>query len=194
MGSSKGNSYRKDLYDQLTASSARVQYLGSLKAGSFEQNSHEGWSAFPIAQISAKADHALKLQPNIVLLLAGTNDMWSQPKGAPEHLQTLAEKVVKTVPDTALIIGTIPPLGGPLGMWVSKTAGNGAVGQFNATIPNVAKAVADKGGKVVFADRSAVKLDDLKDGIHPNDKEYTIMANGWFNAIEEAASKGWIKT
>jgi lysophospholipase L1-like esterase len=65
--------------------------------------------------------------------------------------------------------------------------------QFNAAIPGVVKALADKGAKVAIADLSAVKKGDLKDGVHPNDAGYAKMAAGWFTAIEQAASKGWIK-
>jgi lysophospholipase L1-like esterase len=196
MGSSKTNSYRKDLYDKLTAAGATVQYLGSQKAGSFPQNAHEGWSGYTISQISAKADRALQprgaLGPNVVLLLAGTNDMVREPKGAPARLQALAEKIVAGSQGAALIVGTIPPLGGAFGKRGGGKGADGGVDAFNAALPNIVKAVAGKGGKVVLADLSAVKAGDLADGVHPNDRGYAKMATGWFKAIEEAASKGWI--
>jgi lysophospholipase L1-like esterase len=197
IGSSKRNSYRKDLYDKLTADGASVQYLGSQKAGSFPQNANEGWSGFTITQISAKADRALQSQgrpaPNVVLLLAGTNDMVREPKGAPARLQTLAEKIVRSSPGAVLIVGTIPPLGGMFGSRGGNAKGGG-VTAFNEAVPKVVKSVADKGGKVLLADLSAVTAGDLADGVHPNDKGYAKMAAGWYKAIEEAAAKGWIKS
>jgi lysophospholipase L1-like esterase len=189
MGSSKRNSYRKDLYDKLTAAGASVQYIGSQKTGSFPQNAHEGWSGFTISQISGKADRSLAQSPNVVLLLAGTNDMVREPKNAPARLQALAEKIVAKAPGAALIIGTIPPLGGAFG----KGGKGGGVDAYNNAIPGVVGAVAGKGGKVLLANLGAVKTSDLADGVHPNDKGYAKMATGWFKAIEEAAAKGWIK-
>jgi lysophospholipase L1-like esterase len=188
MGSSKTSSYRKDLYDQLTAAGASVQYVGSVKSGSFPQNANEGYPGYTISQISAKADRALQLNPNVVLLLAGTNDMARQPSGAAGRLQALAEKIVSQAKGAVLVVGTIPPLGGAFG----KGGSGGGVNAFNAALPGIVKAVAGKGGKVVLADLSAVKSSDLKDGVHPNDQGYAKMATGWFKAIEEAASKGMI--
>jgi lysophospholipase L1-like esterase len=135
------------------------------------------------------------MRPNVVLLLAGTNDMVRQPQGAPARLQTLTEKLVKAVPGAVVIVGTIPPLGGSFGSKgkAPKAAGGGPVGAFNAALPQIVKTVAGKGGKVLLADLSAVKASDLKDGVHPNDVGYAKMATGWFKAIEEAAAKGWIK-
>lgn len=196
IGSSKGNSYRKDLYEKLTASGASVQSLGSLKSGSLPQNAHEGWSGYTIKQISGKADRTLQQRPgpNLVLLLAGTNDMVREPKGAPARLQTLVEKILASPSGPALVVGTIPPLGGMFGRGGAGKAADGGVGAYNDGVKKVVKAVADKGGKVVLADLSAVKASDLADGVHPNDRGYAKMATGWFKAIEEVAAKGWIKS
>jgi lysophospholipase L1-like esterase len=192
MGHSKGNSYRKDLYDKLTAAGAKVEYVGSQKAGSFPQNSHEGWIGFTIDQISAKADQpqALGAKPNLVLLLAGTNDMTRNPKPAPQKLQKLCEKIVERVPGVVVLIGTIPPI---TAKYMPGGAGDSAplITEYNAAIHNIAKEMTAK--KVGVADLSAVKLSNLQDGIHPNDEGYSKMAIGWFKAIDEAASKGWLK-
>jgi lysophospholipase L1-like esterase len=194
MGSSKGDSYRRDLYNKLTAAGARVEYVGSQKTGSFPQNSNEGWIGFTIDQISAKADQpqALGTKPNLVLLLAGTNDMTRSPKGAPERLQQLAEKITTRVPGVTLLIGTLPPI---TSMYMPGGKGDSAplINEFNGALTRVAKAMTDKGAKVGIANLSAVTLGDLKDGIHPNDGGYSKMAAGWFRAIEDAASKSWIK-
>ncbi|KAF2668552.1 hypothetical protein BT63DRAFT_425858 [Microthyrium microscopicum] len=196
MGSSKGDSYRKDLFDKLTAAGAKVEYLGSQKSGSFSQNSHEGWIGFEIDKISQKADDpkALGAKPNLVLLLAGTNDIaHSQRNGAPQRLQKLAEKITTRVPGVVLIVGTLPPFAAKY--MPSGQGGDSApwINEFNTAASKIAKSMAEKGAKVAMADLSAVKLGDLQDGIHPNDGGYRKMSAGWFKAIEEVAAKGWLK-
>jgi lysophospholipase L1-like esterase len=192
MGHSKGNSYRKDLYDKLVAAGAKVEYVGSQKTGSFPQNSNEGWVGFTIDQISPKADQpqALGAKPNLVLLLAGTNDMTKNPKPAPQKLQKLCEKITGQVSGVVVLIGTIPPI---TSKYMPGGAGDSAplIAEYSAAIHKIAKEMAVK--KVGVADLSAVKLNNLQDGIHPNDEGYSKMAIGRFKAIEEAASKGWFK-
>lgn len=180
MGSSTGNGYRKDLCYRLTAAGAKVEYVGSQKSGFLPQNSYEGWIGFMIEQISAKADQhqALGAKPNLVLLLAGTNDLTRTPKGAPQRLQKLAEKITSRVPGTVLLIGTLPPFTA-----IYMPGGTG----------DSAPLVNDKGAKVAMANLSAVKLSDLQDGIHPKNGGYSKMAGAWFRAIENVASKVWLK-
>jgi lysophospholipase L1-like esterase len=193
MGSSKGNSYRKDLYDKLTAKGARVEFVGSQKTGSFPQNDNEGWIGFTIEQISAKADNpkALGARPNLVLLLAGTNDITRNPNGAPQRLQRLAEKIASRTPGIVLLIGTIPPITSQY-MPGSKGESTPLVNEFNAAIPKIAKTLTDTSKRVAVANHGAIKLGDLQDGIHPNDGGYSKMAAGWLKAIEEVAEKDWI--
>jgi hypothetical protein len=37
-----------------------------------------------------------------------------------------------------------------------------------------------------------VTVNDLSDGLHPNDHGYSLMAQVWYGGIQAAASKGWI--
>ncbi|KAF2432141.1 SGNH hydrolase [Tothia fuscella] len=195
MGHSKGDSYRKDLYDKLTAFGAKVEYVGSQKGGTFPQNSHEGWIGFTIEQISQRADDpkALGAKPNLVLLLAGTNDMTkNDPKGASAKLQKLVEKIVKKDAGVVVILGTLPPITATY-MPNGKSDSALIISEFNRALPGMARALTEKGAKVLVADLSAVKLGDLKDLIHPDDAGYSKMAAGWFRAIEDVAAKGWLK-
>jgi lysophospholipase L1-like esterase len=194
MGSSKGDSYRRTLYDKLTSAGAKVEYVGSQKTGSLLQNSNEGWVGYTIEQISERADDpkALGAKPNLVLLLAGTNDMTRNPKGAPQRLQRLAEKITSQLPGVVLLIGTIPPF---TSMYMPGGVGDAAplVNEFNSAIPEVVKALTERGSKAAVANLTAVKLSDLQDGIHPNDGGYSKMAEGWYRAIEDVAARGWMK-
>ena len=70
--------------------------IGSCEGkGDMSQNRHEGWNGYTINAISQRADNALDAKPNLVLLLAGTNNMnnVSQASTAPAEISQLIDKV-----------------------------------------------------------------------------------------------------
>jgi lysophospholipase L1-like esterase len=181
------NGYRADLYKHLLSAGANVDMVGAQRSGNFPKPNNEGWSGYTINQISAKADKALTLKPNVVLLMAGTNDhgfgamMGQDPKTAPSRLEALIDKIVNAVPEAAVLVASLTPLNG------------NSVDAFNKQVPGIVEARASRGKKVAFVDMSAVSKSDLADGVHPNDRGYTKMADAWFRSIEGVAAKGWIK-
>jgi len=198
IGGTGWNGYRGDLYKKLTAAGVKVDYVGSLKSGNFGKTSNSGYPGYTISQISAKADNDLERKPNVVCLMAGTNDyLWGStanqdPKTAPERITALVDKIVKRVPDAAVLVASLPPQSFT-GKYAKYQKSSFPVEPFNKQIPLIANAAADRGGKVLAVDMGALTLSDLDDGVHPNDAGYAKMATAWFKAIEEAASKGWIK-
>jgi lysophospholipase L1-like esterase len=184
IGSTGSNSYRADLYKKLTAAGAAVDFIGSKRSGNFAQPNHEGWSGYTITQISSMSERSLPKKPNVVLLMAGTNDMpRGDAKGASSKLGTLIDKLVTAVPDSVVLVATLTPLG----------MAQAAVDTFNREVPIVVKSRADNGKKVAVVSFAAVKKTDLADGVHPNDAGYAKMADAWFKGVEDAAAKGWIK-
>lgn len=72
-GSTSGNGYRLELQNLLVGNT--VQYVGSQHSGSMANNSNEGHPGAVITQIAKFAKLGLNQLPNVVLLMAGTNDM-----------------------------------------------------------------------------------------------------------------------
>src|ERR1700712_4085517 len=70
--STDGNGYRQDLLTML--SGTQVQYIGSIRAGNMTDNFNEGHSGAVISQIAGFANQSLPQRPNLILLMAGTND------------------------------------------------------------------------------------------------------------------------
>lgn len=94
-GSSDQNGYRED-FVELAEAGGPVQMIGSREGnGDMSDNHNEGWNGYTIDAISAKATNALKAKPNLVLLLAGTNNMnnASQASTAPAEISQLIDKV-----------------------------------------------------------------------------------------------------
>lgn len=97
--SSDGNGYRKIFYDW-ASEGGKVVMIGSHQGqGQMNQNNEEGWDTFNIDQISYKATNALAARPNVVLLMAGTNDMFTdaQAAKAPQRLESLVDKVRSSI-------------------------------------------------------------------------------------------------
>lgn len=151
-------------------------------------NNNEGHSGAVIAEIERFSEYSLHLRPNIVLVLAGTNDINkpSDPAGAPDRLGSLIDKIIAAYPDAAILVGQIPP--------IEDTDKNAAAQTYNAAIPEVVAARANAGSKVLTVDMYT-PLDvakDLGDKLHPNDRGYSLMASIWYSGIQQAAERGWI--
>jgi hypothetical protein len=65
VGSTTGDSYRKDLEDLLLANGNTVTYVGTNKNGNFTDNAVEAVSGFVISQISTLANTAVSLNPRM---------------------------------------------------------------------------------------------------------------------------------
>lgn len=94
-GSTDGNGYR-DFFVDLAQQGGSVDMIGSeVGFGVLPDEHEEGWNGYTIDQISGKATNALAAKPNLVLLLAGTNNMnnESQASTAPADMSNLVDKV-----------------------------------------------------------------------------------------------------
>ena len=181
--SSDGNGYRQDLLTALAGNT--VKFIGSQKAGTMVNNDNEGHSGAIIDQIASYAYLSLPERPNVVLLMAGTNDMNNNvdPDNAPARLSALIDEVFAACPDAVVIVAQIIPAANPDTFARLVT--------YNARIALLVNQKQTAGKHVVKA-WMPLTTDDLIDGLHPNDVGYSKMANGWIDALARANSKGWI--
>ncbi|MCJ1260957.1 hypothetical protein MMC22_000821 [Lobaria immixta] len=185
-GSTDGNGYRLDLLKELSGNT--VIYVGSKSLGHFRDDNYEGHSGYTINEISGQASKSLPSRPNVVLLHAGTNDLNrpASPAGAPERLGRLIDKILKSCPDAVVLVAKIIPSKRPVVQDRIKT--------FNAKIVEVAAQHAEAGKHVLLVDMfGSLTHADLRDDFHPNNGGYKKMADKWYQAIEQAHEKGWIK-
>jgi lysophospholipase L1-like esterase len=141
---------------------------------------HSGWTIDQIAGLVPTP--ALMTLPNIVLLMAGTNDVdgvGTQPTAqAPTRLGALIDKIVMDAPAALLVVAQITPL---------KSASSEAlVVTYNAAVPAVVKPRATAGKHVLLVDMHTgfdvpTMLSD--DGVHPNVAGYKHMGDVWYAAI-----------
>jgi len=175
--------------------SASFNYNG--KSVSYDDN-HAGYSGFTIKQQypipswgenglyeRLKSKNAIKqAQPDIVLLIIGTNDMTAnRPTSECEKdLHTLIDYILADLPsDSIIFMGSIPEF--------TAYGGNPQrIANYNSTVKKVADDYSSSGKNVKFADvhgclNGAYDLTD--DNLHPNGTGYEKMGKFWANVIDE---------
>jgi lysophospholipase L1-like esterase len=164
-----------------------VQYVGSQQSGNMIDNYNEGHPGAIITQIASYAKASLPDRPNVVLLMAGTNDVNipSDPADAPVHLASLIDEIITTCPDAAILVAQLTPVAGAASEALAQT--------FNAAVPGIVASRVSAGHSVLVVDMTNyVTVKDLADGLHPNDVGYNLMAQAWYAGIQKAAANGWI--
>lgn len=150
-------------------------------------NANEGHPGALIAQIATYANLSLDLRPNVILVMAGTNDINANinATSAPDRLASLTDQCITSCPDAAILVAQLTPIAND----DSQTRAD----DFNAAIPGIVDERAKRGKKVLVVDMEKyVTIEELMDGLHPDDVGYEGMAMAWYDGIKYATSKGWI--
>jgi lysophospholipase L1-like esterase len=150
-------------------------------------NANEGHPGALISQIATYANASLYLQPNIILLMAGTNDINNNdaPATAPSRLGDLLDECISSCPNAVLLVAQLTP--------ILDDDSQARVETFNAAIPGLVAERAGMGKKVLVVDMEKyVSTGELMDGLHPNDDGYEGMARAWYDGIRKAANKRWV--
>jgi lysophospholipase L1-like esterase len=176
-----------------TTSKPKITYIGSVTSGNLPppNNANEGHVGALISQIGDYAKIPLSwnetLKGDIVLLMAGTNDMFNlniSPSGAPERLGALIDEIVTAWPKAAVLVATLTPSA------LNTTQDNIEV--FNGQVAGVVGKRAKAGNRTLVVSMSKVTVGMEVDGLHPDDVGYTLMAQAWYKGLLEAKSKGWV--
>ena len=174
--------YRSDLWSLITADGRSVDFVGSLDDGpaSLPDREHEGHPGWRIDDLSSEVVRWLTAaQPDIVLLMIGTNDIVQDydRAAAPDRLSALIDRVTDTQPRTQVVVASIPRLGWPPAAdWVRA---------YNVAIPSIIDAKVADGKRVSYADvHSAITAGDLDaDLVHLNASGDSKVAAVWYAAI-----------
>ncbi|WP_437490284.1 SGNH/GDSL hydrolase family protein [Sorangium sp. So ce1014] len=167
---------RKDDHEITFTGTQQMNGPAMVDGAPFPRN-HEGISGQTIAQIAGRVPSpALNEVPHIVLLHAGTNDMYQSPNGADTRLGALLDELIAEAPDALIVVSNIIPF----------PSGASAVNTFNATVPGLVEARASAGAHIVYVDQFAdFPTSELGDGVHPNQAGYARMAGVWYDAISD---------
>ena len=176
--------------------SASFNYNG--KSVTYDDN-HAGYSGYTIIKqqggyggglydVLKETDAVKKTQPNIILLIIGTNDMnYNHTESELEKdLHTLLDFMIADMPSDGMIfLSTIPELGG--GMFMGGGDKTAQVASYNDLVKKVANEYNSNGKQVTFADIHGCLngTADLGDGVHPNAAGYEKMGKYWAGVVDE---------
>ena len=193
--SSDGGGYREPLFRKTLTASQKITFTGSQKNGPATvqgpngsvpfPTANEGNSGFTIDQIRGTIPAGVKAAiPHIVLLMAGTNDVYASSGQAqmPDRLTTLINAVVTAAPNALIVVATLTPL--------SNASWEATATTYDGEIPGVIQTIASAGKHVIMVDMSKMPTSELSDGVHPNDTGYSYMADIWYAAIKDLLPSG----
>src|SRR5437762_4666500 len=105
---------------------------------------NEGYNGYTIAQVAGLVPSpTLSGDPDIILLMIGTNDMYmGSPGTAPQRLAALLDKIIAASARPLLVVAQITPL----------ASGSSAVQTYNAALPAIVNERAAAGKHVKLVD------------------------------------------
>ncbi|MFJ6573659.1 FG-GAP-like repeat-containing protein [Streptomyces sp. NPDC091292] len=189
-GSSDGNGYRFAAWSDLNSmlvNGATLDFVGSQRSGNMGDPDHEGHSGWQIAEIGQALHASVPVyQPNVVTLMAGTNDMNNghEVATAPDRLAAVIDQILQDQPRVTVLVATLVPAASP--------TTQARITAFNAKVRSLVGARARAGKKVGLVDMSMMTTADLVDGLHPNDGGYQKMGHAFAQEIGWAIRAGWI--
>jgi lysophospholipase L1-like esterase len=186
--SSTGNGYRGPLWNELTAEGYPLDFVGPVLEGTMADSSNEGHPGWQINALQGIVGGSLATyQPNVVTLMAGTNDLIQNDDvaDAPARLSALIDQITAGDPGVTVLVANL----------IVSTNANVVADRaaFNAALPGIIQSKQAAGEHVALVDMSALTTADLvSDGIHPDDTGYQLMADAWNKGVQAAAAAGWI--
>jgi lysophospholipase L1-like esterase len=182
-------SYREPLWQKMTELGYPAQFVGSLASGTFPQPHHEGHPGWRIDQIRKSIDGWMNTsRPSLVLLMIGTNDIDQNYKldQAPARLADLVDQIFVLKPDVKIILATIPPISATSQTGCGGAACEQKVLALNSALPAIVSQRASQGKSISLVPmHDLILLQDLRDGVHPNEGGYKKMADGWLQQIRK---------
>lgn len=160
-----------------------VDYVGTRAdhaAPDMTDREHEGHPGATPAQLLEKIKPSLQvLEPDIVLIYAGTNAMWSQAAQSAQQMKAMIAYMTEHYPQTEFIVATIADI-----YLADRPELLTYVEQYNEQLRSIVSH--DFASAKVTLVEMHDKLPEalmLSDGFHPNEQGYEEMAHVWLDAL-----------
>ncbi|ULB12363.1 GDSL-type esterase/lipase family protein (plasmid) [Cereibacter azotoformans] len=186
-GDTESGGYRTALQARLAEFGVRADFTGSLSNGpSSIDRHHQGHRGWTIDQLNGQqASIAAAAQPDVILLMAGTND--SATDSASRMLQDMRsflQNLAGSASGALILVASLPPV--RVGTHSQERANR--VEAFNAGLPALLAELTGQGIQVrhvpmplTLEDISPLSVDS---GLHPTTQGYDRMAGIWTAALE----------
>lgn len=194
VGDPYGRGYRMRLAQYLRAAGVKTNFVGSQRRGEpvsaiIRDPDHEGHGGYTIAELQRHAASWVRAaRPDVVLLMAGTNDMIQDvaPATAHRRLARLIRTVRAARPGVVVFVSRLP------GVHAAEPAVQRRINAFNV---QVARLVATTPGVYLVdnSDIAAITNWDMMlwDRHHPNEYGYARIAYRFYRAMDAAFTGSW---
>ncbi len=193
--------YRRELGERLAVAGMDVDFVGANSDNSAPgmDPDHNGNNGFRTDEMLAILPDLLGVDPDVVLLMAGTNDILQAVPVATarQNLENLILQITGDDPDRRLHVATIPPI---TQNWNGQSAAqlNANVNLYNDEVRALVADHASLGRRVQLADLNAMivltgetpaeNFFQPGDGLHPGQAGYDQLGTLWFEAITAGGS------
>lgn len=181
-GSTDASGYRSHLYAALTGLGVEVNMVGSVSAGKFAQPENEGHGGWMIPQLMGHIDEWMKVQPEVVLLMGGTNDLIWGPNptvNIPLNLVQLIDRIQARQPGVIVLVAQITPLNGDYQPQDKKLiVANAGIVKAVQAMPNYERSI------FLVDQHTGYPTGAMPDGVHPNDTGYKFMSRIWLTKLK----------
>lgn len=178
--------YRKPLWDMATSRGLSIDFVGPRSNGSanLPDHDHFGVSGITATEVAGLAqDLAQQTQPDVVLLMLGSNDALREGDAAqtvPGELLSIMRSIVSVTPHAEILFASLPAVNAELLPF--RADANEIREAINAQLPGVAAQARAEGIDARFVPVS-YGLDDLTDGAHLTEAAHGRLAQAWFDAL-----------
>lgn len=185
-------SYRRPLWHALQQAHYPVNFVGGKmlnKAGlapyldfDLDHQGHWGWTT--VMLLPEIREWALRHQPDIVLLHAGTNDCFGgmPVEGIRDNLGRIIDQLRGANPRVKVVLAQLIPSAPPYADL------NERITALNKLLPALAREKTTDQSPIVIVDHntgfSREAGVDLHDGLHPNDQGQAKMAARWYECLQ----------
>lgn len=184
-GSSDWNGYRQSLLSMLDGN--HVEFIGSGHTGQMLNNANEGRPGERLNQTLKSSSHTLHQRPNVILLNIANNDIAFNDDldTAPTRLRALFDGIYEICPDALIVVSPLGPS--------SNHYYQARMNRLNKAIPSILDDLLDQKKHGIMADTSSISVGELFDDLHYRDQGYAKLARAFYEAMDVANFKGWIK-
>ncbi len=174
-------SYRLDFWNLALKDGLWFDYVGGRNngPGDLPDRSHQGVSGIEATQVvPLAAGHAQQYQPDVVLLMLGTNDALRENDAAdtaPGDILSIVQNLATQRPNVTVLIAPLPPL--------SDATAAAIRDAINAQLPDIAAQARALGIDAHYVPMPTLDTSDLTDGIHLTPEGFQVIAEAFYGAL-----------
>ena len=185
-GSTHGGGYRLRLYEHLIADEnvGPFDFVGRFRNGfGLEDKEHEGHPGFLVNQLNV--ENYLRDNPaEIILLEIGANDIASghTAEQTANDIANLVDRIHAAEPEASILLGQLLPQ-----IEISKDI---EVDRVNLLLPEIVNSRLSSDYRIYLVEHNRFFKENsdwqnayMADDLHPSDRGYEIMADGWYDTI-----------